>query len=172
MKRHISYTLLLWTLLLGTALGRNVVSIPTDLTCSPGKTIAVPVMLENTGDVVAVQFDVQLRYAIANGDSIIKSRMIDHNLLKRDLGYTGTAAKYRYRYYLYSDRNTKVLGTAGAVMYFNVTLPEDLANGTAVTLDLKEIVISDRNGKKYRRRDHGTGNYYRQHSTSPRHRAR
>ncbi len=147
MKRHISYTLLLWTMLLGTTLGRNVVSIPTDLTCSPGKTIAVPVMLENTGDVVAVQFDVHMSYAIANGDSIIKSRMIDHNLLKRDIGYTGTTGKYRYRYFLYSDRNTKVLGTAGAVMYFNVTLPEDLANGTAVTLDLKNIVISDRNGK-------------------------
>ena len=147
MKRHIFFTFLLWTLLLGTAFGRNVVSIPTDLTCSPGKTIAVPVLLENTGDVVAVQFDVHLSYALATGDSIVKSRMIDHSLLQRNLGYYSGTGKYRYRYFLYSDRNTKVLGTAGAVMYFNVPLPEDLANDTKIQIDLKNIVISDRNGK-------------------------
>lgn len=147
MKRHIFFTFLLWTLLLGTTLGRNVVSIPTDLTCSPGKTIAVPVLLENTGDVVAVQFDVHLSYALATGDSIVKSRMIDHSLLQRNLGYYSGTGKYRYRYFLYSDRNTKVLGTAGAVMYFNVPLPEDLANDTKIQIDLKNIVISDRNGK-------------------------
>lgn len=116
-------------------------SIPDDLSYGAGKTLPIPVNLDNAVDVTAVEFEVQLPFTLA-GDSLLPVRCGSHEYLVRSL-----SSYNRYKVMIYSTENALIAGSSGTLMTLSVKLPDDAANGQTYNVKLSNVIVSDRTGK-------------------------
>ena len=137
----------------------NVLRVP-EVVYPSGKTLSLPVELENASNIVGVQFDLSLPYEIGTDESgalavaASKTRAAAHRLTCEKTGTTwrnatshgGINTYHNYRVVLYSETNANILGSSGTLVTVEVPLPEDLANGTVYPVYLvdKSVVLSNR----------------------------
>ena len=117
-----------------------------DFSIEAGETKQVGINLNNSGDLVALQFEMYL----PNGLSVAKdsrgrlrcsvngNRADDHTLTMGDRGNGQYNAAY------YSANNYEIMGNSGEIISVYVTAADDFS-GTA-TIELKEIYVSDAAG--------------------------
>ena len=76
------------TLLGVTSWAQNTLNAPATLESKAGNSISVPISMENSEDVVAVQFDVQLPFSMTSGQkpTLNESRSKGHSIATRYLG--------------------------------------------------------------------------------------
>ena len=131
----------------------NILRIP-EVAAPAGKTISMPVELENTSEIVAVQFDVAVPYNLTSENPVMlnQSRMNGHEVTTRLMSsyysnINGITYK-RYRFMVYSSDNAAIQGSSGNLLTLQFELPDNLTNGQQLPINIVGTpILSDRNGQ-------------------------
>ena len=130
-------------LLLGVFAARaqeNRLSVP-QVTVAPGETIALPINLDNTADIVALQFTLTLPDGFSlSGQGSLSERLGKHQMKMSPVG------KKQYMVMIFSPTNAFVVGRTGKVMSLPLSADGSLTVGEAFPLTLSEVVISGKDG--------------------------
>lgn len=140
--KHLYTTILFLLLSVVSAVAQNnTLSIP-DVSVAQGRSISLPIQLDNTADVVAVQFTLTL----PNGLTLTPSTA---ELTERAEGLTVTMnqiADNKYMAMVYSMSNECIKGRAGKLMSVKLNAASSLYLGAELPLTLSDVVIGARNG--------------------------
>ena len=126
-----------------------------------GKTVTLPIVMENQSDIAGVQFDIAVPYQLAvdDADKVIvnlsKTRAEGFNVVTRyrttSYNYIrpgGTGSQYQtyyvYRVILYSDDNRLFLGNEGTLLTLQLTTNGELTDKTELPVTLSNVSLSDR----------------------------
>ena len=121
-----------------------------------GKTLILPVVMENQSDVTGVQFDIRVPYQLTVGDdnkvvvNLSKTRVNGHTLVTRSMGQNGSVYRngqyiyyYKYRIILYSDNNALFLDNEGTLLTLQLTTDGELPDGTELPVYLENVTLSN-----------------------------
>ncbi len=138
---------------------RNVLRVQS-MNYPAGKTLSLPVALENQSDITGVQFDISVPFElVADADgqlpiTLAKNRAPYHQLAVRDRGtewrgaggHGGVNYYHVYRVIVYSDKNDLLLDNQGTLVTLDIPLSPDADNGTTFPVYLldKSVTLSDR----------------------------
>lgn len=120
---------------------RNVLSIP-DFTVANSSDVILPIDMENTSDVVAVQFTMNVPSGInvdASSAQLNPSRKTDHNMTFRSIGNN------KYMCIINSIRNEKLRGNEGILLTVPLTKTSSQDNFTC-HISLSDVVVAIADG--------------------------
>ena len=124
------------------ALGQNnIITIP-DVSVANGKTISLPVNMDNSADVVAVQFTLTVPdgLSINASSAALSDRSDNHSVTFRSIGGN------KYMAMIFSSQNKAIKGRTGKLMSVSLTASNALEEGTEHQLVLSDCVIGARDG--------------------------
>lgn len=124
------------------ALGQNnIITIP-DVSVANGKTISLPVNMDNSADVVAVQFTLTVPdgLSINASSAALSDRSDNHSVTFRSIGGN------KYMAMIFSSQNKAIKGRTGKLMSVSLTASNTLEEGTEHQLVLSDCVIGARDG--------------------------
>ena len=149
----------LWLLAVGSMAQTNVLRVQS-MNYPAGKTLSLPVIMENQSDITGVQFDISVPFElVADADgqlpiTLAKNRAPYHQLAVRDRGtewrgaggHGGVNYYHVYRVIVYSDKNDLLLDNQGTLVTLDIPLSPDADNGTTFPVYLldKSVTLSDR----------------------------
>lgn len=127
-----------------------------------GKTVSLPIVLQNSSDITGVQFDISVPYELetdAGGNVIVqlsKTRAASHVYTTKSLGtesrnadtHGGVSTYYKYRIIVYSDQNALLLDNAGTLLTVNLTTSIELKNGAVLPIYLLDNSVTLSNREK------------------------
>lgn len=131
-----------FTLLGVTAWAQNTLNAPTTLESKAGNSISVPISMENSEDVVAVQFDVQLPFSMTSGQkpTLNESRSKGHTVSTRYLGSN------KFTVLITNLENKALAGTAGTLVNIPMTISTDAQVDVDYPITLSNVVLTNRRG--------------------------
>ena len=101
---------------------RNILSVP-DTKVSIGQAL-LPVTIENTDEIVGLQFDITLPTAVTAGNEAVTTNRCDgHTIIIRKMEAT------RYRVMLYSEGMKPLIAQQGTVFFIPITTPQSYSQG-------------------------------------------
>lgn len=119
---------------------RNVLQMP-DVSTQIGNA-QLPVQIENTDEIVGVQFDLTLPVGvIANPVGTLANRCDGHTVTVSKLN-SGV-----YRVILHSSQNRPLRGQSGVVMYLPITIPATFEEGSEHALSIANAVLGKATGE-------------------------
>lgn len=159
-RRYITMTLFL--LMYITATAQNNLSVG-KLTGGQGKDVLIPVSLENTDEVVALQFDLQLPFhrSSTTAPTLSQSRINEHTVSVRNLG------NHKYRVVVVNMSNRPLSGNAGTIISFPMAVPTGLNPGTEYAVSLSDVIITNRKGDNIQGNSNANGSYTVQRENAP-----
>lgn len=159
-RRYITMTLFL--LMYITATAQNNLSVG-KLTGGQGKDVLIPVSLENTDEVVALQFDLQLPFdrSSRTAPTLSQSRINEHTVSVRNLG------NHKYRVVVVNMSNRPLSGNAGTIINFPMAVPTGLDPGTEYAVSLSDVIITNRKGDNIQGNSNANGSYTVQRENAP-----
>lgn len=121
---------------------KNTLTIP-DVSVEKGKTIALPVNMDNTADVVAIQFTLTVPEGVtlAPSTAVLSERADGHTLTMQPI------AANKYMAMAFSSKNAPFIGRAGKIMSVKLTVSSSVAEGSVLPLTLSDVVIGGSDGK-------------------------
>ncbi len=159
-RRYI--TMMLFLLMYITATPQNNLSVG-KLTGGQGKDVLIPVSLENTDEVVALQFDLQLPFhrSSRTAPTLSQSRINEHTVSVRNLG------NHKYRVVVVNMSNRPLSGNAGTIINFPMAVPTGLDPGTEYAVSLSDVIITNRKGDNIQGDSNVNGSYTVQRENAP-----
>lgn len=134
---------LLMTALWLTASGQsmNRLYLP-DISVESGKAARIPVAVDNSDEIVALQFDLTLPAGItALGTVTFSERGDGHTAALRKV------AENRYRLVAFSSANKPFRGNAGNLLFIDVNIPAEMVNGSVHAMTVSDVVLSKATGE-------------------------
>lgn len=128
-----------WSAMAQTA---NTLSVP-DVSVAPGRTISLPVNVDNTTDVVAVQFTLVVPEGVELNSGTV-------TLTERSNGHSVTMKQIESRKYmvmLFSSSNETVLGRTGILLTVQLSASSGMSEGSEYPFVLSDVVLADKDGK-------------------------
>lgn len=123
-----------------TAQQRNILQVP-DVTTQIGNA-QLPVSIENTDEIVGVQFDLTLPKGVtAEQVGIIANRGDGHSVTVSQL------SSGAYRVMLHSPQNRPLRGQSGVVMYLPITIPASFEGGSEHPFAISNAVLGKATGE-------------------------
>ena len=160
--RYIRFQLLavgLWLLAMGSLAQTNVLRVQSEK-CPAGKTLSLPIVLENESDITGVQFDLSIPYELVADEAgnlpvtLAQNRAPYHKVATKYRGsewrgannHGGVNYYHVYRIIVYSDKNDLIIDNSGTLLTVDVPLSPDAANGAVFPIYLldKSVTLSDR----------------------------
>ena len=159
-RRYI--TMMLFLLMYITATAQNNLSVG-KLTGGQGKDVLIPISLENTDEVVALQFDLQLPFdrSSRTAPTLSQSRINEHTVSVRNLG------NHKYRVVVVNMSNRPLSGNAGTIINFPMAVPTGLDPGTEYAVSLSDVIITNRKGDNIQGNSNVNGSYTVQRENAP-----
>ena len=159
-RRYI--TMMLFLLMYITAMAQNNLSVG-KLTGGQGKDVLIPISLENTDEVVALQFDLQLPFdrSSRTAPTLSQSRINEHTVSVRNLG------NHKYRVVVVNMSNRPLSGNAGTIINFPMAVPTGLDPGTEYAVSLSDVIITNRKGDNIQGDSNVNGSYTVQRENAP-----
>lgn len=159
-RRYI--TMMLFLLMYITATAQNNLSVG-KLTGGQGKDVLIPISLENTDEVVALQFDLQLPFdrSSRTAPTLSQSRINEHTVSVRNLG------NHKYRVVVVNMSNRPLSGNAGTIINFPMAVPTGLDPGTEYVVSLSDVIITNRKGDNIQGNSNVNGSYTVQRENAP-----
>jgi len=119
----------------------NTISIP-NLTVAAGNTISMPVVVTNSTDIVAVQFNITVPDGININTSTtsLTERCSDHAITLRETD------SHQYMAMIYSPTNTPISGSNGTIMTMELSASNNVEEGSVHPLILTDVVLAQRDG--------------------------
>lgn len=124
------------------ALGQNnTITIP-DVSVAKGKSISLPVNMDNTADVVAVQFTLTVPngLSLSPATATLTDRSDEHAVTFRAIGSN------QYMAMVFSSKNKPIKGRTGRLLSVSLTASSSLEEDTEHQLTLSDVVIGARDG--------------------------
>lgn len=120
---------------------KNTLSIP-DVSVAQGKSIALPINLDNTADIVAVQFTLTTPNGITLSPETaqLSERSQDHSLTFRAIGAN------KYMAMMFSSQNKPIIARTGKLLSVQLNTSSTLQEGSEHALQLSDVVITDKTG--------------------------
>ncbi len=113
-----------------------------DVVVRPGATAQLPVVVTNTDNVVAVEFDLTLPSGITMEETVGQTdRMDGHQTTIRNLGDN------TYKVMLFSPTNKPIRGNNGKLLSLTVNIPENMEEGSEHALALSNAVLGIATGE-------------------------
>lgn len=140
--KHFIISLWLTLLCAVTAIAQNnTLSIP-DMSVAQGKSISLPINMDNTADVVAVQFTLTVPdgVTLTPSSAALSERSDGHSVTMRATGQN------KYMAMIYSSSNKSIIGRTGKLMSVNINTLSSLAEGSVLPFTLSDVVIADNEG--------------------------
>ena len=122
-----------------------------------GKTVTLPVVMENQSDIAGVQFDISVPFELVKDENdkpvvtLSKTRATSHQVSTRDMGtdwsyysnINGNTVYYRkYRIMVFSSENSLFLDNEGTLLTVQMTMSPDLTDGQTCTVYLTNVTLS------------------------------
>ena len=154
--------MMLFLLICITSMGQNNMSVG-KLTGGQGKDVLIPISLENTDEVVALQFDLQLPFdrSSRTAPTLNQSRINEHTVSVRNLG------NHKYRVVVVNMSNRPLSGNAGTIINFPMAVPTGLDPGTEYAVSLSDVIITNRKGDNIQGNSNVNGSYTVQREDAP-----
>lgn len=154
--------MMLFLLMCITSMGQNNLSVG-KLTGGQGKDVLIPISLENTDEVVALQFDLQLPFdrSSRTAPTLSQSRINEHTVSVRNLG------NHKYRVVVVNMSNRPLSGNAGTIINFPMAVPTGLDPGTEYAVSLSDVIITNRKGDNIQGNSNVNGSYTVQREDAP-----
>lgn len=154
--------MMLFLLMCITSMAQNNLSVG-KLTGGQGKDVLIPISLENTDEVVALQFDLQLPFdrSSRTAPTLNQSRINEHTVSVRNLG------NHKYRVVVVNMSNRPLSGNAGTIINFPMAVPTGLDPGTEYTVSLSDVIITNRKGDNIQGNSNVNGSYTVQREDAP-----
>lgn len=111
-----------------------------DIEGAAGKEISVPVYLSNAEQVVAVQFDVELPYALTSDIVLSETRKDGHTVMHKSIGTN------KYTVTVMSFSNNSIKGNSGLLMRLPMTVDEEAQADDTYPMVLSNIVLAKVDG--------------------------
>lgn len=162
MKTRRYITMMLFLLMYITAMAQNNLSVG-KLTGGQGKDVLIPISLENTDEVVALQFYLQLPFdrSSRTAPTLSQSRINEHTVSVRNLG------NHKYRVVVVNMSNRPLSGNAGTIINFPMAVPTGLDPGTEYAVSLSDVIITNRKGDNIQGDSNVNGSYTVQRENAP-----
>lgn len=121
---------------------QNTLTIP-NVTIAKGKSVSLPVRMNNTADIVAVQFTLTLPDGVLLDvdKALLSERASAHSLTVRR-----TAAN-QYVALLFSGSNAPVSGSAGELLSVDLTVSSNVVEDSLLPMKLSDVVMSAPDGR-------------------------
>lgn len=142
-QRHFITTLCLLMLFVASAWAqKNTLEIP-DVTVAQGKSISLPVNMENSADIVAVQFTMTTADGITFATETARTteRADGHSLTMRPIGVN------KYMVMIFSSQNRAFIGRTGSIMTVVLNTSSSLKEGDKIPVTLSDVIIGEKSGK-------------------------
>lgn len=142
-QRHFITTLCLLMLFVTSAWAqKNTLEIP-DVTVAQGKSISLPVNMENSADIVAVQFTMTTADGITFSTETARTteRADGHSLTMRPIGVN------KYMVMIFSSQNRAFIGRTGSIMTVVLNTSSSLKEGDKIPVTLSDVIIGEKSGK-------------------------
>lgn len=154
--------MMLFLLMYITSMAQNNLSVG-KLTGGQGKDVLIPISLENTDEVVALQFDLQLPFdrSSRTAPTLSQSRINEHTVSVRNLG------NHKYRVVVVNMSNRPLSGNAGTIINFPMAVPTGLDPGTEYAVSLSDVIITNRKGDNIQGNSNVNGSYTVQRENAP-----
>ena len=154
--------MMLFLLICITSMAQNNLSVG-KLTGGQGKDVLIPISLENTDEVVALQFDLQLPFdrSSRTAPTLNQSRINEHTVSVRNLG------NHKYRVVVVNMSNRPLSGNAGTIINFPMAVPTGLDPGTEYAVSLSDVIITNRKGDNIQGNSNVNGSYTVQREDAP-----
>lgn len=154
--------MMLFLLICITSMGQNNLSVG-KLTGGQGKDVLIPISLENTDEVVALQFDLQLPFdrSSRTAPTLNQSRINEHTVSVRNLG------NHKYRVVVVNMSNRPLSGNAGTIINFPMAVPTGLDPGKEYAVSLSDVIITNRKGDNIQGNSNVNGSYTVQREDAP-----
>lgn len=142
MKHKILLLLLFLMGILSSGAQNNTLTIPS-VTAGQGKTISLPINLDNTADVVAVQFSLSLPEGITLQPTLasLNERAEGLNVTMREM----TVGKYMAM--IFSSTNQAIRGRTGTLMTVPLTVASSIEEGSVHPMILSDVIIGAIDGR-------------------------
>lgn len=144
-QRHFITTLCLLILFVASAWAqKNTLEIP-DVIMAQEKSISLPVNMENSADIVAVQFTISTDIGVDFSCETARTteRTDGHSLVMKPIG------GYKYMVMISSSQNRPIIGRKGSIMTVQLWTSNtfNLKEGAKIPITLSDVVICDKTGK-------------------------
>lgn len=142
-QRHFITTLCLLMLFVASAWAqKNTLEIP-DVTVAQGKSISLPVNMENSADIVAVQFTMTTADGVTFSTETARTteRSDGHSLTMRPIGVN------KYMVMIFSSQNRAFIGRTGSIMTVVLNTSSSLKEGDKIPITLSDVIIGEKSGK-------------------------
>ena len=142
-QRHFITTLCLLMLFVASAWAqKNTLEIP-DVTVAQGKSISLPVNMENSADIVAVQFTMTTADGVTISYETARTteRADGHSLTMRPIGVN------KYMVMIFSSQNRPFIGRTGSIMTVVLNTSSSLKEGEKIPVTLSDVIIGEKSGK-------------------------
>lgn len=128
-----------WSAMAQTA---NTLSVP-DVSVAPSRTISLPVNVDNTTDVVAVQFTLVVPewVELNSGTVTLTERSDGHSVTMKQI------ESRKYMVMLFSSSNEPVLGRTGTLLTVQLSASSGMSEGSEYPFVLSDVVLADKDGK-------------------------
>ncbi len=119
----------------------NTLSVP-DVSVAQGRTIDLPINMDNTSDVVAVQFTLFVPEGITIDPSsaAVSERAESHTVTMKKVDAN------EYMAMVFSADNSVITGRTGKLITAKLTAATDMYEGTELQFVLKDVILSARDG--------------------------
>lgn len=142
-QRHFITTLCLLMLFVASAWAqKNTLEIP-DVIVAQGKSISLPVNMENSADIVAVQFTMTMADGVTFSTETARTteRADGHSLTMRPIGVN------KYMVMIFSSQNRAFIGRTGSIMTVVLNTSSSLKEGDKIPITLSDVIIGEKSGK-------------------------
>lgn len=142
-QRHFITTLCLLMLFVASAWAqKNTLEIP-DVTVAQGKSISLPVNMENSADIVAVQFTMTTADGVTFSYETARTteRADGHSLTMRPIGVN------KYMVMIFSSQNRPFIGRTGSIMTVVLNTSSSLKEGDKIPVTISDVIIGEKSGK-------------------------
>lgn len=142
-QRHFITTLCLLMLFVASAWAqKNTLEIP-DVTVAQGKSISLPVNMENSADIVAVQFTMTTADGVTFSTETARTteRADGHSLTMRSIGVN------KYMVMIFSSQNRAFIGRTGSIMTVVLNTSSSLKEDDKIPVTLSDVIIGEKSGK-------------------------
>ena len=142
-QRHFITTLCLLMLFVASAWAQKITLEIPDVTVAQGKSISLPVNMENSADIVAVQFTMTTADGITFSTETARTteRADGHSLTMRPIGVN------KYMVMIFSSQNRAFIGRTGSIMTVVLNTSSSLKEGDKIPITLSDVIIGEKSGK-------------------------
>ena len=120
---------------------KNEISIP-DVSVVAGGTITLPVYLDNTEDIVAVQFTLELAegFSLQTDAATLTERANAHSIVIKETAHN------KYMVMVFSTTNSSIVGRTGILLNIPLSAQANMKDQTTYPMSLSDVVIAGNTG--------------------------